>query len=69
MQAERIPVGPCEAKQIRERRVNEHLSEVRRAVHDGEWAVALSEVESLSGELAAIVELDAAETPIAGGQS
>jgi len=63
MQVDGIPVGPCEAKQIRERRVNEHLSEIRRAVHDGEWAVALSEGEKLNAELRAIVISDGHPLP------
>ena len=63
--AERNPIGPCEAKQLRERRVNEHLSEVRRAIHDGEWDVAANEAQELSDELAAIVDLDARD----GGRS
>ena len=61
-QFERATASTATAKRIREDRVNEYLAEVRRAVHDGEWAVALSEVEMLGSELAAIVERD-------GGQS
>lgn len=51
-------IGRTEEKRIRERRISGHLKEVRRAVHDGEWPVALSETERLSAELAAIVDLD-----------
>lgn len=43
--------GPAEAKQHREKRVNECLAEVRRAVHDGEWAVALQEATELADRL------------------
>jgi len=48
-----------ETKRLRELRVGEYLKEVKRAIHDGEWTVALSETEMLRAELEAIIDLDA----------
>lgn len=50
--------GPVETKQFREKRVNEHVAEIRRAVHDGEWSVALQEATELVDRLSAIVKAD-----------
>lgn len=58
MQAERNQFGPVETKRHREQRVNEHVAEIRRAVHDGEWSVALQEATELADRLSAIVAAD-----------
>lgn len=47
-----------ELKRLREKRVNEYVAEIRRAVHDGEWSVALSVGEKLNAELRSIVIAD-----------
>lgn len=44
-------LGAVELKRYREARVNEHVAEIRRAVHDGEWSVALQEATELCDRL------------------
>lgn len=53
-------LGPSELKQHREKRVHEHVAEIRRAVHDGEWSIALQEATELADRLSAIVAADEA---------
>lgn len=52
-------MGPVEVKRHREKRVSEHLAEVRRAIHDGEWSVALQEATELADRLVPLAEEDA----------
>ncbi len=52
-------LGPIERKQRRERSIQESLLELRRAIHDGEWGVALAETTEL-GNLLAVQTQDGA---------
>lgn len=49
-------LGPLERSLRRERQINESLQELRRAIHDGEWEVALGETTDLGNLLAVHVQ-------------
>lgn len=48
-------------KRLQEQRINVSLAEIKRAVHDGEWKVALKETSRLLEHLTEIVAIDARE--------
>lgn len=51
-------LGPIETKRYREKRVNECLTEVRRAIHDGEWPLALQGAAELVDRLVPLAKVN-----------
>jgi hypothetical protein len=54
--------GPIETNRQREATVNCQVAEIRRALHDGEWDLALQEATHPCDELTAITAADAEVT-------